>query len=275
MITLAYDASLNNEWVARYALHLAARAGRTLRVLHVRDREKSDDELQSACERLTYDASLLQVAVRFDIRDAEKSVGATLLQSAGEGLVVCGTRLHRGGRQRRQLLRGSVADLLLARHSGPVLALRVVQPGLLGAPRHLLVPFTDLQAEFVVLAPILSLFLPDLEELDLLCGVRSSPFRLRHHSEDEIAALQRRGLAGLAAARQSLANHCRHLPPRIEERMAIVSDWTQEMILTASRLRSRLILLAVRRERSRSLFADPLEKLLRTPPCDIALYRAL
>ena len=52
-IYLAYDGSINGDWVSHYAVRMAARhAGRTLYLLHVEDRIRGATELQAKLERI-------------------------------------------------------------------------------------------------------------------------------------------------------------------------------------------------------------------------------
>jgi nucleotide-binding universal stress UspA family protein len=62
----------------------------------------------------------------------------------------------------------------------------------------------------------------------------------------------------------------------MDSRTLVCADWEHEIAVYANRLKTRLILVGTRARTlpHRLIFSNPLERLLRTTPCDIALYRA-
>lgn len=141
MVFLAYDGSLNDDWIARYALQLAAGSTEPgLRLLHVDDGQMPTELLQSKLDYLRAEARRLKLAMEIQYLSRQGSVARTLLRALPADpsqLLLCGTRAKIG---RRTLLAGTTAEQLLGARLCPVLALRVVHPGLMGQPGRFLIP---------------------------------------------------------------------------------------------------------------------------------------
>ncbi|HEY9163036.1 MAG TPA: universal stress protein, partial [Magnetovibrio sp.] len=173
MIYLAYDGSINGDWVAWYALNLARHdADKRLCVVHVATDEFKasaiDDKMNAFardCER--EGVSMEYTAVACVGRSAE-CVFKALVQTVPAGtdtLLVCGARLKEGG---GGYLAGTVSEKLLSDHTFPVMAVRVTQPGLLGAPTRFLMPVAGDRAGFLTGARILRRFGPGIARVHLL-----------------------------------------------------------------------------------------------------------
>lgn len=275
MIYLAYDGSLNGDWVARYALRFALHNGGVLTVLHVPDATRTEDEISAAFARLVYDGSVLGVEVRPRLLEPDKTILRALLReipSGPESLVVCGTRARS---RKSAYLAGTITEKLLHGHRFATLALRVVQPGLLGAPRNLLLPVIGHPHGVELLLPFFRLLAPDLHRVELLRGINVSPFRIRNLSEEQLAVLHAEGARALRAIGRLLAPDDK--PPfRLDSHTLVCDDWEHEIAVYANRLKARLILVGAqpRTLPHRLIFSNPLERLLRNAPCDVALYRA-
>lgn len=276
MICLAYDGSLNGDWIARYALRFALHGGKALRVLHVREAQHPEAEIRASCERLQDDAGRLGVDLQLELLPPAKSVLHTLLAAlpAGPGhLVVCGTRARS---RQSAYLAGTIAEKLLHGHRCAALALRVVQPGLLGVPCDLLLPWHGHEHGIEPLLPFLHLLAPDVKRLELLRGSIVSRLRQRQLSNTQRGLLRSEGERMLA----TLRGHLDALPfaagVRIDGHTTICSDWEEEIALQASRLHCRLIVVGARTRSlpHRLMLRNPLEQLLRHAPCDVAVYRA-
>ena len=142
-ICLTYDGSVNGDWIAHYAVALAAAdaaSGRRLRVLHVETTDISGpplaakfDNIRRLCARAGIEAEIEILPMRDGVFGGLRAA----LPGDPETLVVCGLRAKGG---RRGFLHGTVSERLLNAGQGTVVALRVVQPGLLGVVRRLLLP---------------------------------------------------------------------------------------------------------------------------------------
>lgn len=114
IIVLAYDGSIHGDWVARYAMRLAAQQpDRTLTLVHVRTHEVEAEALDDKLRHIETECAVLGVRPEVDVAPPQGSVFVTLAACipAGAGtFVVCGARL-RGGRG--GYLSGTVSERLL------------------------------------------------------------------------------------------------------------------------------------------------------------------
>jgi nucleotide-binding universal stress UspA family protein len=269
LIHLAYDGSLNGEWVSRYALRLAARRPpHRLGLVHVRDGSLADDALAARIHRIEGEAAALGVTLEPRIVAPTRGVFRALdvaLPRGAEDLVVCGTRV----RSRRGFLRGTVSQKLLARSGRSLVAIRVVQPGLLGDPRRFLVPLSAHRAGLAGAWPILRAFLPDAERVFLL-RVLSGPgpwSRQPKAAREEAWSLLREVMGELRARLPEADFH-------LDGRVVVAADWAHEICVQASQQRARMVLMGAS---DRTLFeralSNPLERVLREAPCDVGICR--
>jgi nucleotide-binding universal stress UspA family protein len=276
VLVFAYDGSLNGDWVAHYAARFAANAPeRRLRLVHVHETQPVP-ELQERIARIAAECEVLGVALETDlVAPGAPDVAARLLERVPQGAtLIAGTR----ARQRHSmLLAGTVAERLLEAGRFPVIAIRVVHPGVLGQPGNVLLPLAARSPSAAHALFVLRLLGADLQRLHVLL-VRALP-RLRHRLLGGEGA--RRGLAeGRAflapveeALRAGLAPH------RFELDSSVVAsdDASRDVLLYAARYRSRLICLdaSERAWSSRLFHGDPIERVLRDAPSDVAVYRSL
>lgn len=276
MIYLAYDGSLNGDWVSRYAIRLAAHASeRTLALLHVEDGSVSPAERDGKLEHIARECEGPGVEFFPQILPLQKNVLHTLLKVVPAGpdsLLVCGTRVRA---RKRALLAGTVSEQLLRLGLFRVLALRVVQPGLLGCPRDFLLPLAGHPRGFQSVWPFFRLFLPDVERLYLLRGMPAGPLGLRHLSEKRLMALRAAGDRYLQGVAEEVRHRRGTAEFRLDRGVVVCEDWVREILVHASRLRSRMLLLGAS-ERTRAyrlLHGVGLERVLRGAPCDVGIYR--
>ncbi len=276
MVYLAYDGSLNGDWVSRYAIRFAAHSPEhTLNLLHVLDGKVPETELERKIEHLRRECLSQGVELFPQLLPLTIGVFPSLAKTipvGPESMVVCGTRVRS---TRKPFLSGTVAEQLLRHGAFPVLAVRVVQPGLLGIPRELLIPLAGHPRGLSSAWPFFRFFLPDLDSVHLLRGMVVSSQRLRRLSAGQHQALREQGVRYLAAVldeqRQRLGETAFHLDSRI----VVCGDWVREILVHASTLKSRLILLGAseRTRWHRALHGDALERVLRGTPCDVGIYR--
>lgn len=278
MLYLAYDGSLNGDWVSRYAIRFASHAAdRTLTLIHVRDGTVPADLLERKFEHLERECRAQEVELVPQVLPPGRNVLSTLLAAIPAGTqsyVVCGTRVRS---RRKPFLAGTVSEKLLRHGRFHVLAIRVVQPGLLGAPRDLLLPLAGHPRGFASAWAFFRLFLPDLESVHLLRGMVVSPLRLRHLSPAQIRVLREHGVRYLAAVTDEISRGRGAADFRLDSRIVLCDDWVREILVQASRLKARLILLGASEQAllHRVLHRNPLERLLRGTPCDVGIYRGL
>lgn len=276
MVFLAYDGSLNGDWVARYTIELASNtASRSLTLLHVADGSVAAKLLEEKIHNLEQLCSAAGVSFTSAILTLHDKVETTLLKLLPQDtndLLICGTRVRR---HTRGYLAGTVAERLIAASHIPVLALRVVQPGLLGRPRSLLLPFGGHQRGCRDLAPLLQPLLPTLDKVQLLRAMTVSPNQRLYHSPEERQRLRQTGLNYLHHIRTEIELLAGGSPPRIDEHLAICSDWVNEVLVLASRLRVQLLILGSSNQPRWKQLLRPsgLERMLAATPCDIGVYR--
>jgi nucleotide-binding universal stress UspA family protein len=188
--------------------------------------------------------------------------------------LVCGARAKEKG---RGLLAGTVGQRFLRIGGRQVLALRVVQPGLLGAPHRLLVPVAGHALGFRPGLPFLKLLAPDTTHIHLLHVARIPSPRLRRLTHEQSAYIRRAGVGLCTEAERELNAALGHSKVIIDSHVAVSDDVAREIIIQAGKLRSQLIYLgASERSLARQLVSgSPLERVLRDAPCDVAVYRGV
>jgi nucleotide-binding universal stress UspA family protein len=276
MIILAHDGSLYGDWVARYALRFAAaEADRKLLLLHALDGRIDPAFAEARFARLAETCESAAVIYQRELLPVGKSVYRTLRQAIPhdpEALLVCGTRVKP---RRQAFLAGSVAEQLLRMHECPVLALRVVQPGLLGLPHHLLLPVAGHQTGLARIWPIFRRLVPQLRRVHFLYAVPVSPLAEPLHSPARQMQLRQIGERYLDRIYAELFEQISEPPFTLDRRALTTSDWPHQVLIEASRLKVQMLLLGAS-ERSlahRVFHGHVLEQILRETPCDVGIYR--
>lgn len=276
MIVLAHDGSIYGDWVAKYALRFATQEDdRKLVALHVCDGKVSEQVAETKLAQLGAECRSADLHFSAELLPLGKSVHRTLRQAIPhdpEALLVCGTRYKPS---RRSFLSGSVAEKLLRMHQCPILALRVVQPGLLGNPHDLLLPLAGHLDGFRRVWPIFRRFLPQLEIVHLFRALPVHHLRQPHLTPTRERLLRRIGRTHLDGITASIEQLLEKRAFRIDQRVMISSDWPNEILIQACRLKIQLLLVGVS-ERSlahRVIHGAGLERILRETPCDVGIYR--
>jgi nucleotide-binding universal stress UspA family protein len=275
MVFFAYDGTINGDWVSSYALRMAAHhASRRLCLVHVDERLISRQEAGQKIDRIRAECERLSIELRIEMCPAGPSVSKTLfslIPSGPDVFVVCGARAKETG---RGLLAGTVGQRFLLMGGRHVLALRVVQPGLLGVPRQLLIPIAGYTTGVRSCLPFLKLLAADITHIDLLHVERIPSTALRALTHEQSVHLRRSGVGLCTEVERELALA---LGPKvaIDSHVVVSDDIAKEIIVQAGKLRSRLVLMgASQRNLARRLVgAGPLERVLHNAPCDVGIYR--
>ncbi len=276
MIYLAYDGSINGDWIAGYAVTLAAHdPGRRLGIVHVAAGEFPLDEARAKIERIERQGAAAGVAVDVAMVPSGGDVFRDLLARIEPGantVVVCGARARSGG---RGYLAGTVSERLLDHRRFDVVAIRVVQPGLLGAPRRFLMPVAGDPRGLATGMRLLGRFAALVDHVHLLHVVMVKRIVFRRLREADAAKLREKGWLYLDGVELELVARAGLAADRIGADVVVSDDWAHETIIAASRHKSQLILMeASRRHLAGGLFhGDPVEVALRDAPCDVAVYR--
>jgi len=274
MVWLAYDGSLNGDWIFRYALRFAAQEDeRSLILLHVDDGQVASAALRDKLERLETACLEESVQLQPQFLPLGRGVLPTLLAalpSGHEHLLVCGARLRP---RHRFYLRGTIAEGLLRARRLPVLALRVVQPGLCGQAHDFLLPLAGHPQGFARAWPFFRYFLPDVRSLYLLRGMAVSTVRLPYLSPQGARAQISAGEAYLDAVRREVLGQHHDQPFHLDSGVTLCADWAHEVLLHASRLKAQMLLLGATGKRLRPPWRrDPLERVIAASPCDVGVY---
>jgi nucleotide-binding universal stress UspA family protein len=276
MVLFAYDGTIHGDWVAHYAVRLASHAPqRLLRLVHVDEGRWSPAELEEKLERLERFAERFELAVQFKILPNRSDVFGTLVQDAsefGDPPVICGVRARA---RRRGLLAGTVSQRLLCETRIPVLALRVVQPGLLGAPRNLLFPISSHARGIAAALPFIALLVPDVARIHILYVQQVGRFRFRQLSYEKALRLRHVGRKICQQVESELRRTLALERPQMDATAVVSDDPPKEIVIQANRTRSRLILIGASADHltGRFWYGDPLEQVLRDSGCDVAIYR--
>ncbi len=271
---LSHDGSINADWVARYAVCLARhRPDRRLHVVHVKTGEIPDDLLDRKLKGLEQDARAAGVTVDVETVPVRGTVVATLaatIPEASDVFVMCGTRV-RGGRN--GYLSGTVAEKLLARRATNVMAIRVVQPGLLGVAHSLLLAVVDARPPFRSALPFLDLMIPEVKHVHILNARKLGRASYRHLTPRRLSKLRAEGLVQARDVEQAVKERTGLTEAMINSSVRLTDDWVMETLILASRHKSQLICLQVppRSFKDALPLANPIERMLRDAPCDVAL----
>lgn len=278
MIILAHDGTIYGDWVSCYALRFAAtERDRKLLVLHVQDGAVRPEIVASRFAQLSAACAAADIDCHTQELPPGDSVYRTLRQAIPpepDALLICGTRVKA---RRQKYLAGTISENLLRMHQCPVLALRVVQPGLLGNPHDLLLPLAGHLHGFRRIEPILSRLAPHLRTVHICRAMQVNPLRHPHLSRDVEDTLIRKGNHYLTRFRTEMQERLGPVPFRCDQRVAITSDWAHEVMTLASRLKTQLMLLGLS-ERTlayRVLHSAGIERILHETPCDVGVYRGL
>lgn len=278
MIYFAYDGSLNGDWVSRYAIRFAAhRKEKSLTLVHIVDQSVSAEVLEEKIARIKCECEDFGIRLLSNVRPLEKNVSHSLLETIPAGsdsVVICGTRVHS---PKKTCLAGTISEKLLRQGPFPVLALRVVQPGLLGSPRDLLIALAGHPRGFTTAWTFFQLFLRDVEKVHLLRVMPVSLFRFPYLSLKKARSLRRDGALYLSRVAEEIYSARGAFEFHLDTHIAIAEDWVGEILTQASKLKSRFLLLGATEQPwlRRLVRRGQLERLLGQTPCDTGIYRSL
>jgi nucleotide-binding universal stress UspA family protein len=278
MIYLAYDGSLNGDWVSRYSVRLATHTPeKKLTLVHVEDGIVSPARVHEKIRRIEQDCNARGVALSHEMLPLRRNVFQTLLNAIPHGrqsFVVCGTRMRS---KKQAFLSGTISEKLLRYNKFNVLAIRVVQPGLLGNPGKFLIPLAGHPRGFRSAWPFFRLFLPEVEEVYLLRVMIVSSLWLRQLSPQHARALREQGLRYLRDVIEDMRQGCAPTRFWLDSRVVLSDDWPREILVHSSKLKARMILLGAseRTLLERTIHGNSLERVLRGTPCDMGIYRGI
>jgi len=276
VLVLAYDGSLNGDWVSHYAVRFAANTpARRLRLMHVAG-GAPEPGLDERMARIADECKVIGVALEIERTPRRgDDVAETLLETVpGRATLVAGLRARP---RNRAFLAGTVSARLLEAGRFSVVALRVVHPGVLGQPGSVLLPIEGRPGQAALALPFLRLLGEDLRRLHLLL-VREVPgFRLRSMTHERAENLLAEGRALVSPIEDEIRAGLAPLRFELDSSVVASADPLQEMLAYAGKHRSRLIGLGASRRTflQRVVLGNPIERLLRDAPSDVAVYRTV
>ncbi len=276
-VYFAYDGSIHGDWVSHYAVRLAAgHAEKILHLVHVAEEQPAEVPFEKI-DRIRGECRRLDVNLEWHAPSPRATWLQTLFSAVARGpdsYLVCGMRSRE---RKRGLLSGSVAEQLLRSRYCHVLAIRVVQPGLLGLPRQFLLPVSGHPRGFRSGLPFLKLFTGGLSQLHLLHVQLVSRWRFRMLSHDAAEKLQRPGQAYCERIKREIRDQIPWEPGLLDAQVVVSDDIPKEIIIAANKTKSRLIYMGAseRNLTKRFFFGNPIEQVLRKTTCDVAVYRGL
>ncbi|WP_163337520.1 universal stress protein [Desulfopila sp. IMCC35008] len=277
-IYFAYDGSINSDWVARYAVRLAGNIqAEHLSLIHIRNGAVSDKQLDIKIAYIAALCSSHDIELKVSLLPKSPDVTATLLQSipaGGDTYCICGARATSRG---KGFLAGTISQKLLRARRFNTLAIRVVNPGLLGCPANVMFPLAGHPQKFKAAMPFLLMFLPCLHKLTLLRIMTVHPLLFRYLSVVRSRAILQRGTRYVQETMAEIARETGNSTFTMEDHVRISDDWVKEILILAGKVQTGLILLGAsdRFLESRFYFSSKIEQILRQTPCDVGIYRKI
>jgi nucleotide-binding universal stress UspA family protein len=274
----AYDGSINGDWVSHYAVQLAAvHQDHRLNLVHVRDGLTNEAQFEENLHRLRAECERAGVELVPHILELDRTVLKTIRSRVPQGpeqYLLCGTRVRQ---RKRGFLSGTISEQLLRSGHCNVLAVRVVQPGLLGLPRQLLLPVAGHPRGFRSGLPFLRLFGPQISHLHIMLVVRVGRWRFLQMSHETSERLRLPGRKYCERVEQEISEQL-GLGARIVDAQVVVSDDVpKQIVIAANKTKSRLIYMGAseRNLTERFFYGNPIEQVLRDATCDVAIYRGV
>lgn len=277
-IILAYDGSINADWVARYAMQMAAALPNPhLLLIHILDGSFTRKQIETKLTALTTACDALGLTCQHLISERNGSVAATLLQEIPPGpdtYCLCGARITPQG---RGFLAGTISDTLLRCGRFNVMVIRVVSPGLLGCPRTLLFPLAGHPRGFQAAMPFLQMLATSVKRLYLLRVMTVNPLHFRYISPLAAQKKIAEGYEYLSRVAMEIREQTSGFDWHFDRNVVLSDDWPKEILIQAGKLNAALILLGATEHNlpSRFFYGNRLEQILRTSACDVGVYRKI
>lgn len=275
---LAYDGSINGDWVSRYAIRMAANTpGKRFTLLHIRDNLVPFEKVRGRVAAIVAESLTQGIEVESRFVDLSRDVTRTLLHEIPPGkdnYCICGVRISA---RDKGFLSGTISEQLLRLKRFNVLAIRVVNPGLLGCPGDLMFPMAGHPRGFKAAMPFLLMLAPIIRKVHILRIMGLNPFRRRYISTDAARALVDQGMSYVAGIIEEIESQTAESQLQVDGAAVLSADWANEILVQASKVHARMILLGAteRALPSRFFYGNRIEWLLARTPCDISIYRKI
>ncbi len=275
-VFLAYDGSVHGDWTARYAVRFAAATPeKSLVVLYVEDVGVIAPILEAKFDNIRAISRQAGVSVACEVLPMHHGVFGGLkarIPETHDTMLVCGTRAKTG---RRGFLSGTISHQLLSHRRFAVTALRIVQPGQLGIARRILLPVSGSHYGITPALPLLRLLIPDASQIRLLRVMVVTASMFRRLDAGKAGAVRHEGQNFLEGLALQFREQIDRLPCGLDLGVRVSDDWVKEVIIDAGHHHSDLICIEAPKPSLAGSFrwGDPMEKVLRDTPSDVAIYR--
>lgn len=277
-IVLAYDGSINADWIAQYAMQMAAALPcQQLLLIHVLDGSFTHERIEAKAATIAAECARHHVSCTSLILKPGRNIFASLLQAIPQDkqcYCLCGTRIASKG---RGFLAGTIAEKLLRCERFNVLAIRVVSPGQLGSPRTLLFPLAGHPRGFEAALPFLKMLAASVKRLYLLRVMTVNSFHFRYISDAAAKNKIAEGHHYLSRIVHEIRQQTTGVSWHLDRHVVLSDDWAKEILIQAGKINAAMILLGAteRTLPSRFFYGNRIEQILRTTPCDIGIYRKI
>lgn len=277
-IYLAYDGSVNADWVSRYAINMASNSQASeINLIHILDHIYSPEKITKKIKVIEAECTARGIGMSSHILPLQKNVFYSLLQAIPGGeknLCVCGARITSRG---KGFLAGTISEKLLRRKQFDVMAIRVVKPGILGVPKELLFPLSGHPMGFQAAMFFFLLLTPDVERLHLLRIMKVSSLWFQYMPITTARGLQKKGYAYLSQVMEEIRQQLEKTSLHLDAKVILSDDWVKEILIHASNTHAQMILMGAsnRNLPSRYFYGNKIEQILRRSPCDVGIYRKI
>ena len=277
-IVLAYDGSINADWVSRYAIQMAATLPcRQLLLVHILDGTFAHSRIEERFAAIASECLRHDIACQTLIQKQGGDVFSSLLQVIPPGAqtyCLCGARVAPKG---RGFLAGTISERLLRCRKFNVLAIRVVSHGLLGCPPALLFPLAGHPRGFQAAMPFLQLLAVSVKKLHLLRVMTVNPLHFRYISPVASQKKIAEGYEYLSLVATEIRAQTAGFDWHFNRNVVISDNWVKEILIQAGKVNAAMILLGATDRGLPSLFfrGNRLEQILRDTACDVGIYRSV
>ncbi len=277
-IYLAYDGSINSDWIAKYAINMAENNGiRKINLIHVDDGIHSPEAITQKIAVIEDQAASFGVELSASTLPLSENVLLSLLDcipKSEASLCICGTRSTSRG---RGYLAGTISEKLLRCKHFNVFAIRVVKPGILGLPRQVLFPLSGHPRGVQGAMSLFALMAPHVKKIYLLRVMYISSLWFRYMSASRARSIRKSGTAYLDRILEELDRSFADTGLFIDGKVVLSDDWIKEILIYANRVKAQMIIMGAsdRNLPSRYFYGNKIEQVLRHSPCDVAIYRKI
>lgn len=275
---LAYDGSINADWVARYAVHLAGNIlAERLTLIHIKGEPVSGEQLNNKIADIETLCHIHGLELSVSILPETKDVATTLIEAIPAGMdiyCICGARATSRG---KGFLAGTISQTLLRARRFNTLAIRVVNPGLLGCPANVLFPLAGHPQRFRAAMPFLLMLVPSLKKLTLLRIMTVNSLLFRYLSAQKARTIHHQGNCYVQEVLGEITKEIKNSTFTIEDHVLVSDDWAKEILILAGKAHAGLILMGASNRflPSRFYYGSKMEQILRQAPCDVGIYRKI